>query len=85
MKLTISIIYGLVRTDRQGIKAILGELRMPAILSMLTFPSIGDLFSANKTQADERIERSTAIHLFTSCFTLNKIKDDEGTEMTRWN
>lgn len=51
--------FGGVRAA-EHLRAILGELGMPAISSMLPFPSIGDLFSANKTQADERIERSTA-------------------------
>ncbi len=42
------------------LRIILGELGMPAISSMLPFPSIGDLFNDDLTLKNNRIESSTA-------------------------
>ena len=41
------------------LRVILGELGMPAISSMLPFPSIGNLFPDDLILKDKRIERST--------------------------
>ena len=42
------------------LREVLAELGMPAISSVLPFPSIGDLFSSDSAPVDKRIERSTA-------------------------
>ena len=42
------------------LRALLGELGMPAISSILPFPVIGDLFKEDSNTTDERILRSTS-------------------------
>jgi NAD(P)H-dependent FMN reductase len=42
------------------LRALLGELGMPAISSILPFPAIGNLFAEDSNTTDERVLRSTS-------------------------